>query len=78
MKIKNSIVNIHPNQLPNIVIERLATSNEIKNVDILKHTKILAEEAFMPFYSYGVGCMNIHCHIHDSYSEKEFNNILSK
>ena len=78
MKIKNSIINIPPNHLPDIVIERPATLKEIKNIDFKKHTKMLAEEAFMPFYSYGIGCMNQYCHIHDSYSEKEYNNILTK
>ena len=78
MKIKNSIVNIQHNQLPNIVIERTATLKEIKNIDFKKHTRMLAEEAFMPFYTYGVGCMNQYCHIHESYSENEYNNILLK
>lgn len=73
---KTSIVNVDKKLLTNIVEEKSATFNDIDGKDLKKHTKMLAEESLMPFYSYGVACMNNYCHIHESYSEKEYNKIL--
>ena len=78
MKTSKSVVNIDKKMLTNIVKETSASFDEIDGKDLKKHTKMLAEESLMPFYTYGVGYMNIYCHIHESYSEEEYNKILLK
>jgi hypothetical protein len=76
MKTSKSIVD--KELLTNIVQEKIADKSEIVGVDLKMHTKLLAEESLIPFYSFGVGYMNIYCHIHDSYSEEEYKKILLK
>lgn len=76
MKTSKSVVD--KELLSNIVQEKIADKSEIAGVDLKMHTKLLAEESLIPFYSFGVGFMNIYCHIHESYSEEEYNKILLK
>jgi len=75
---KTSIVNVNKKLLTNIVEERVASLNDIDGKDLKKQLKLLAQQSEIPFFSYGVGCMNTYCHIHESYSISEYKKMITK
>ena len=67
-----------PKNLYSIVEERLAPLGDFVCKDLKQHTKMMVEEYNMPFYPYGICELNRFCHIHESYSKKKFEQIMSK
>lgn len=75
---KTSIVKVDKKLLTNIVKETVADASEIIGKDLKKQLKLLAQQSEIPFFSYGVGCMNTYCHIHESYSISEYKKMITK
>lgn len=81
-----NIVNIDPMLIDDInyhfeIDSSLSDPDELDNLttsDLKKHTKLIAENFQIPFYTGFVGHMSDFCHIHESYSFKEYNNIIKR